>query len=57
MTMLFRNRREAGRFLATKLSRYAGADVVVLASPRGGVPVACEVAKALNVPLDLFLAA
>src|SRR5947208_10139426 len=54
--MLFRNRREAGRLLATKLMAYADrTDVVVLALPRGGVPVAFEVAEALNAPLDIFI--
>jgi len=52
----FRDRRDAGRVLARKLSAYAGqADVMVLALPRGGVPVAYEVALALNAPLDIFL--
>lgn len=52
----FANRREAGVELATKLSRYAGRnDVVVLALPRGGVPVAFEVAEALDAELDIFL--
>jgi predicted phosphoribosyltransferase len=54
--MIFRNRREAGRLLATKLSEYANhSDVVVLALPRGGVPVAYEVARALHAPLDVFI--
>jgi putative phosphoribosyl transferase len=54
--MLFRNRTEAGRFLARKLAAYAGRpDVIVLALPRGGVPVAYEVAQALGAPLDVFL--
>ncbi len=54
--MLFRDRRDAGRFLARRLKRYTGQpDVLVLALPRGGVPVAYEVAKELGVPLDLFL--
>jgi putative phosphoribosyl transferase len=54
--MQFRDRRDAGRQLALTLRRYAGrADVVVLALPRGGVPVAYEVATALGVPLDVFV--
>jgi putative phosphoribosyl transferase len=52
----FPNRAEAGRFLAVKLSKYAGReDVIVLGLPRGGVPVAYEVAQALRVPLDVFV--
>ena len=55
-TMEFANRMQAGRLLAKKLDEYANrSDVVVLALPRGGVPVACEVARALNAPLDVFL--
>jgi predicted phosphoribosyltransferase len=54
--MLFRDRAEAGRFLAARLARYAGrTDVIVLALPRGGVPVGYEVARALGAPLDVFL--
>ena len=54
--MRFRNRSEAGRFLADKLTTYANRpDVLVLALPRGGVPVAYEVATALKAPLDVFL--
>ena len=54
--MLYRDRREAGRQLAAKLAAYAGRpDVIVLALPRGGVPVAYEVARALAAPLDIFL--
>lgn len=56
MSERFKNRREAGQKLASELSVYANrADVLVLGLPRGGVPVAFEVAKALNAPLDLFL--
>ena len=52
----FRDRREAGRLLAAKLAAYAGRpDLLVLALPRGGVPVAYEVARALGAPLDIFL--
>jgi putative phosphoribosyl transferase len=52
----FKNRRQAGQILARKLSRYANReDVLVLALPRGGVPVAFEVARALHAPLDVFL--
>ena len=54
--MLFRDRKEAGRFLARKLMAYADrSDVLVLALPRGGVPVAWEVAQVLHAPLDVFL--
>jgi putative phosphoribosyl transferase len=52
----FFDRREAGALLATKLDRFRGrADVVVLALSRGGAPVAYEIAKALNAPLDVML--
>jgi predicted phosphoribosyltransferase len=56
-TTRFRDRTEAGRVLAERLREYAdGDDVVVLALPRGGVPVAHEVAKALHAPLSVFVA-
>jgi len=52
----FFNRTEAGQFLAENLSSYANrADVLVLALPRGGVPVAVEVARKLHAPLDVFV--
>src|SRR3954466_111140 len=52
----FRDRAEAGRLLAERLRDYAGReDVIVLALPRGGVPVGFEVARALDVPLDVFV--
>jgi putative phosphoribosyl transferase len=54
--MLFEDRFEAGRVLASKLSEFSGRnDVVVLALPRGGVPVGYEVAQALRAPLDVFV--
>ena len=56
MSRPFANRAEAGRVLAEKLAAYAGrSDVIVLGLPRGGVPVAYEVARALGAPLDVFL--
>src|SRR6266496_1835238 len=54
--MIYRNRSAAGKHLATKLVSYANRDdVLLLALPRGGVPVAFEVAKTLHAPLDIFL--
>ena len=56
MAKPFRDRTEAGRLLAEKLKAYANRpDVLVLALPRGGVPVAYEVARALHATLDVFL--
>jgi predicted phosphoribosyltransferase len=52
----FENRQEAGRALATQLTRYkAQPNTIILALPRGGVPVAYEIAKTLTLPLDIFL--
>ncbi len=54
--MIFANRTEAGQALAARLRKYANRDdVVVLGAPRGGVPVAFEVATELRVPLDVFV--
>ena len=54
--MLFQDRSDAGRQLAARLQAYADCqDVIVLALPRGGVPVAFEVARALHAPLEVFL--
>jgi len=56
MSMPFLDRKDAGQRLAKRLRHYAGhPDVMILALPRGGVPVACEVARELRAPLDVFL--
>ncbi|MBD3881318.1 phosphoribosyltransferase [Phormidium tenue FACHB-886] len=56
MQIRFRDRQDAGQQLAAKLSQYANRlDVLVLALPRGGVPVAYEIAQELKVPLDICL--
>jgi putative phosphoribosyl transferase len=56
MEQAFQDRADAGRQLAEKLDKYAGReDVIVLGLPRGGVPVAYEVAKRLHAPLDVFI--
>jgi putative phosphoribosyl transferase len=53
--MIFRDRRDAGRRLAERLGFLQGQDAVVLGLPRGGVPVAAEVARALDLPLDVIV--
>src|SRR5256714_9534610 len=54
--MLYRDRREGGRALASRLEWLAGrSDLLVLGLPRGGVPVAWEVARRLGAPLDVFV--
>ena len=56
MPPIFRDRRDSGRRLAAELTNYSDQnDVLVLALPRGGVPVAYEVARALHAPLDVFM--
>jgi putative phosphoribosyl transferase len=56
MVSMFRNRADAGRLLVRQLKEYANRpDLLVLGLPRGGVPVAFEVARALKAPLDIFL--
>ena len=56
MSAIFRDRRQAGQVLAEQLSHFASrGDVVVLALPRGGVPVGYEVARRLRAPLDVFV--
>jgi putative phosphoribosyl transferase len=52
---MFEDRTEAGQLLANRLAAYAGPDTIVLALPRGGVPVGYEVAKRLNAPLDVLI--
>lgn len=52
---MFQNRTQAGRLLAEKLLKYQKANGIVLAIPRGGVPVGLEIAKKLNWPLELLL--
>src|SRR3989344_5992328 len=54
--MTFKNRQDAGIKLAKALIGYGGENTILLALPRGGVPVAYEVAKALKVPLELIIA-
>jgi len=52
---VFKDRREAGRRLAEKLMRYKGSNTMVMAIPAGGVPVAAEIAKALQLPAELLI--
>jgi putative phosphoribosyl transferase len=54
-TLVFQDRREAGKLLSKKLVEYKGADAVILAVPSGGVPVASEVASGLDLPMDLVI--
>jgi predicted phosphoribosyltransferase len=54
-THLFRDRQEAGRLLADKLREYKYSDAFVLGIPSGGIPVAYEIAKTLDVPMDLII--
>jgi putative phosphoribosyl transferase len=53
--MMFTDRRQAGRMLGKELERFRSLDPVVLGLPRGGVPVAAEVARALQAPLDVIV--
>ncbi len=55
METVFADRFEAGRLLAARLSEFARSNAIVLALPRGGVPVAFEIASQLHLPLDVFL--
>jgi putative phosphoribosyl transferase len=55
MPMIYKNRSDAGKKLARELSEYMGQKPLILALPRGGVPVAAEIAQALDAPLDLIL--
>jgi predicted phosphoribosyltransferase len=53
---MLQNRTEAGQILASELEEFAGdANAIVLALPRGGVPVACEIARALHLPIDVYV--
>lgn len=52
---VFEDRKEAGRLLSEKLKKYKGSDSIVLGIPSGGIPVASEIASALNLPIDLII--
>lgn len=52
---VFEDRNEAGRFLAEKLTRYKNSDAIILGIPSGGVPIASEIASALDLPMDLII--
>lgn len=54
--MRFKNRSDAGKRLVRELEAYRGRDVIVLAIPRGGIPVGYEIARAFHAPLDLVMA-
>ncbi len=54
--MMYENREQAGRLLAARLMQHFGKDVLVIALPRGGLPVGREVADALEAPLDILVA-
>ncbi len=54
--MILKDRTDAGRRLAARLAGYGGSEPMVLALPRGGVPVGAEVSRALGAPLDIFIA-
>ena len=53
--LIFENRKEAGILLAEKLEKYHSSDAIVLAIPRGGIPIGYELAKYLSLPLDVIL--
>lgn len=54
--MIFKDRKEAGKYLAEKLIKYKNSGSVIFALPRGGVVVGAEIAKILNIPLDVAIA-
>lgn len=53
--MIFHNRKHAGELLAQKLQKFRRANTIVVALPRGGVPIAAEISRAINAPLDVLL--